>query len=126
MPSLTNHALASAAELSARALSPGLIAQVRAYGRDDLSFDYLGVPETARGHGVADAAVAVVCAAADVGGASVWMQPDSGFGSDLHRLIPWYARHGFMPVLNMKPFTMRRLPRMTVETNYLTDRSIRD
>lgn len=126
MPQTSNHALASAAELSARVLSPGLIALVRPMGSDDLSFDYLGVPAEDRGQGVADAAVAAVCATADTGRATVWMQPDSGFGSDLRRLIPWYARHGFVPVPDVKPFTMRRLPRMTEETNNLTDRSIHD
>ena len=107
--------VAAAAELSVRALAPGIIAALSSRGQD-ISFDYLGVPRPQRGAGLADKAIAVVCAQADEHQVMVWMEPNSGFGSDLRRMIPWYSRHGFVPVTGIAPFTMRRHP-----TAHVTD-----
>jgi GNAT superfamily N-acetyltransferase len=107
---------ASAAQLAVLAIAPGVIASIRQLDEDDISFDYLGVPPEARGQGIADAAIALVGEHADAEDLTVWMQPDNAFGADMRRLIPWYSRHGYVPVAGAEPFTMRRTPRMSRET----------
>lgn len=60
-----------------------------------LHVDLIWVPATARGRGVAETALTALLAHADSAGWQVAVEPSSGFGADLRRLVPWYSRHGF-------------------------------
>ena len=62
------------------------------------SVELIYVPGAYRERGLADAALARICALADLAGWPLILEPSDGFGSDRGRLVRWYFRHGFAPM----------------------------
>ncbi len=64
---------------------------------DKVLLEFLHVPGTYRGQGLADEALNRICTLADLAGWAILLQPSDGFGATLGRLVRWYHRHGFIP-----------------------------
>jgi GNAT superfamily N-acetyltransferase len=57
----------------------------------------LTVDVDARGRGVGQAALSALCGRADEHRWTVRLAATGDLGSDVRRLVHWYARHGFVP-----------------------------
>lgn len=62
-----------------------------------VSLRLLTVDREVRGRGVGQAALSALCGCADEHGWTVRLAATDNLGSDVRRLVRWYARHGFVP-----------------------------
>lgn len=60
-----------------------------------LWLNLIAVPAALRGKGVAREILNTIIATADERGWSIRIEPSTGFGADLRRLVGWYRRVGF-------------------------------
>jgi GNAT superfamily N-acetyltransferase len=64
---------------------------------DEVYLHLITVSAGSRGAGLGTAALQDLCAQADAGGWTVRLGATGDLGSDVRRLVRWYARHGFVP-----------------------------